>query len=90
MNEKERIIQRPGKEELFTDRDEFLDAFKGALTELTPDAPNSLETAPATFPASKPAAMLPGLAPASVAIMMKTGSLLNGNRLCLLPLFGDS
>ena len=42
MNEKESIIQRPSKEELFTDRQEFLDAFEGALTDLTPDAPKVL------------------------------------------------
>ena len=41
MNEKP-LIQRPSKEELFTDRDEFLDAFEGALTDLTPDAPKVL------------------------------------------------
>jgi replication-associated recombination protein RarA len=37
MNEKQ-LIQRPSKEELFTDRQEFLEAFEGALTDLTPDA----------------------------------------------------
>jgi len=40
--EEKQLIQRPSKEELFTDRQEFLGAFEGALTGLTPDAPKVL------------------------------------------------